>query len=49
MVQNFKKATQKEIENLISPVTFKETQTVVKNIPTKKTVSPDAFIRNYTK
>lgn len=37
--------TQKDGENYISPMTFKEPQTVIKNIPTKNTAGPDAFIR----
>lgn len=46
MVNNKRtKVIQKEIENVISPVTFKETQAVIKNIPTKKTAGPDSFIR----
>lgn len=46
MVKNKRtKAIQKEIENVISPVTFKGTQAVIKNIPTKKTAGPDSLIK----
>lgn len=37
------KMTQKEIENLNRPITSKEIESVVKNLPTKKNQGPDGF------
>lgn len=37
------KLTQKEIENLNRPITSKEIESVVKNLPTKKNQEPDDF------
>lgn len=37
------KLTQKEIENLNRPITSKEIESVVKNLPMKKNQGPDGF------
>lgn len=39
--QNLSKLTQEETENVSSPISFKEIESVVKNIPRKKTPTPD--------
>ena len=41
---NFPKLNQEEIENLNRPITSVEIETVIKNLPTKKTPRPDGFI-----
>jgi len=34
---------QEEIENLNGPITSKETESVIKNLPTHKSLGPDRF------
>ena len=41
------KLTGEEIDNLNSPISIKETEFAVKNLPTKKTPSPDVFIGEF--
>ena len=40
---NFPKLNQKEIENLNRPLTSTEIETVINNLPTKKSPGPDGF------
>ena len=40
---NFPKLNQEEIENLNRPITSTEIQTVIKNLPTKKSPGADGF------
>ena len=40
---HFPKLNQKEIENLNRPVTSMELETVIKNLPTNKSLGPDGF------
>ena len=37
------KLNQKEIENIIRPITSMEIKTVIKNLPTNKSPGPDEF------
>ena len=39
----FKKLNQEEIENLNRPITSTEIQTVIKNLPTNRSIGPDGF------
>ena len=41
---NLLKLNQEEIENFNRPITSTEIETVIKNLPTKKTPRPDGFI-----
>ena len=38
---------QEEIENINRPVTSTETETVIKNVPTNKSLGPDGFTREF--
>ena len=40
---NLPKLNQEEIENLNRPTTSTETETVIENLPTKKSPGPDGF------
>jgi len=40
---NFPKLNQKEIENLNRPITSTEMETVIRNLPTNKSLGPDFF------
>ena len=40
---NFPKLNQEEIENLNRPITSTETETIIKNLPKKKSSGPDGF------
>ena len=40
---NLLKLNQKEIENLNRPITSTETETIIKNLPKKKSSGPDGF------
>ena len=40
---NLPRLNQKEIENIIRPITSKEIETVIKNLPTNKSPGPDGF------
>ena len=46
---NFPKLNQEEIEDLKRPITSKEIETVIRNLPTNKSPGPDGFILNSTK
>ena len=40
---NFPKLNQEEIEDLNKPITSKEIETVIKNLPTNKSPGPEGF------
>ena len=40
---NFPKLNQEEIENLNRPITIREIETVIRNLPTNKSPGPDGF------
>ena len=40
---NFPKLNQEEIENLNTPITSTEIETVIRNLPTNKSPGPDGF------
>ena len=46
---NLPKLNQKEIENLNSPITSTEIETVIKNLPANKSAGPDSFIAVFNK
>ena len=44
---NFPKLNQEEIENLNRPITSMELETVIKNLPTNKSLGPDGFTAEF--
>ena len=46
---NFPKLNQEEIENLNRPITSREIETVIRNLPANKSPGPDASQLNSTK
>ena len=44
---NFPKLNQEEIEDLNKPITGKEIQTVIRNLPANKSPGPDGFIAEF--
>ena len=44
---NFAKLNQEEIEDLNKPITSKEIQTVVRNLPANKSPGPDGFTAEF--
>ena len=44
---NFLKLNQEEIEDLNKPITSKEIQTVIRNLPANKSPGPDGFIAEF--
>ena len=44
---NFPKLNQKEIEDLNRPITSKEIQTVIRNLPANKSPGPDGFTAEF--
>ena len=44
---NFPKLNQEEIENLNTPITSTEIETVVKNLPANKSPGPDSFTAEF--
>ena len=45
--QNLPRLNQEEIENINRPITGTEIETVIKNLPTNKSLGPDGFIGNF--
>ena len=46
---NFTKLNQEEIEDLNKPITSKEIQTVIRNLPANKSLGPDGFTAEFYK
>ena len=44
---NFLKLNQEAIENLNRPITSKETETVIRNLPANKSPRPDGFTAEF--
>ena len=44
---NFQKLNQEEIENLNTPITSTEIETVIRNLPTNKSPGPDSFTAEF--
>ena len=44
---NFPKLNQEEIENLNRPITSMEIKTVIRNLPTNKSLGPDDFTAEF--
>ena len=44
---NFQKLNQEEIENLNTPITSTEIETVIRNLPTNKSLGPDIFTAEF--
>lgn len=48
-IYNLPKLNLEQIENLIRPITIKEIELVIKNLPTKKSSGSDGFISEFDK
>ena len=46
---NFPKLNQEEIEDLNKPITTREIETVIRNLPANKSAGPDSFIAVFNK
>ena len=44
---NFPKLNQEEIENINRPITSMEIETVIRNLPTNKSLGPDGFTAEF--